>query len=234
MAAKKYPFLRPRPPRLSELGDELREIEASGVYSNFGPVSRRAESALVEGLFDGVGAALLVANATLGLMIAIREAAGGSRAGGYALMPAYCFAATAQAALWAGLTPLLCDIDPGTWSAGAAAEDELLERYGDQVKCVVPYSCFGGGLDEARCEKAEWHVDEVLNTPWTTARADQKFVDKSRCGSLGVAPILTSLEGATAPGPSSLACQRRRRLDRAAPPSVFLLSAQGRNDCVGV
>jgi dTDP-4-amino-4,6-dideoxygalactose transaminase len=175
VVAKKYPFLQPRPPRLSELGDELREIEASGVYSNFGPLSRRAENALVEGLFDGVGAALLVANATLGLMIAIREAAGRSRVGGYALMPAYCFAATAQAALWAGLTPLLCDIDPGTWSASAAAEDELLERYGDQVKCVVPYSCFGGGLDEARYRRLHESgmpivVDAAASLGWRNER----------------------------------------------------------------
>src|SRR5262245_8937208 len=33
----------------------------------------------------------------------------------YALMPSFTFAATAHAALWVGLRPLLSDIDPETW-----------------------------------------------------------------------------------------------------------------------
>ncbi len=37
------------------------------------------------------------------------------RAGTLALMPALTFAATAQAALWAGLTPLIGDIEPSCW-----------------------------------------------------------------------------------------------------------------------
>ena len=43
------------------------------------------------------------ANATLGLMIALRQAAG-TRRGGLAIMPAFTFAAAAHAAEWAGLT----------------------------------------------------------------------------------------------------------------------------------
>jgi dTDP-4-amino-4,6-dideoxygalactose transaminase len=64
-------------------------------------------------MFGGAGDCLAVNNATLGLMLAIRHAAGprcGQRA--LALIPSFTFAATAHAAEWAGLTPLagaICD-----------------------------------------------------------------------------------------------------------------------------
>ncbi len=35
----RIPLLRPRPPRLSQLLHELEIIEASGVFSNYGPVN---------------------------------------------------------------------------------------------------------------------------------------------------------------------------------------------------
>lgn len=143
------PLIATRPPRLSELGDALRAVEESAIYSNGGPVVRRFEAKLVEQCFGGEGAALAVGNATLALMLAIRQARAG-RNGIYALMPAFTFAAAAHAAIWAGLTPLLCDIDPSDWAASAAAEQALLERYGEQIAVVVPYDTFNTGLDLAR------------------------------------------------------------------------------------
>lgn len=141
------PFLRPAPPRLSELVDQLRAIEDSGVFTNFGPVNTRLEVAMTERIFGGVGGCLTVGNATLGLMLAIRHAAGEGAPGRYALMPSFTFAATAQAAIWAGLTPLLCDIEPDTWLPSAAAEEALLARYGARIAVVVPYATFGNCLD---------------------------------------------------------------------------------------
>jgi dTDP-4-amino-4,6-dideoxygalactose transaminase len=151
MAASFYParipFLRPQPARLSQLAAELAAIEESGIYSNYGPVNTRFEAALTEQLFGGLGGCVTVNNATIGLMTAIRQAAAPTQGGRYALMPSFTFAATAHAALWAGLTPLLCDIDPETWNPSPKAEDELLNRYAGEIACIVPYSCFGNGLD---------------------------------------------------------------------------------------
>lgn len=149
------PFLRPQPPRLSRLVRELEAIEASGIYSNYGPVNARLEAALTERLFGGRGGCLGVNNATTGLMLAMREAASCEKAGRdggrrYALMPSFTFAATAQAALWAGLQPLLCDVDPQTWNACPRSEDLLRRQYAGQIACFVPYACFGNGLDLAR------------------------------------------------------------------------------------
>ncbi|MEZ0243477.1 MAG: DegT/DnrJ/EryC1/StrS family aminotransferase, partial [Sphingomonas sp.] len=147
----RLPLIAPRPPRLSQMGDALREIEARGVYSNGGPVVRGFETDMTARLFEGQGDCLAVGNATLGLMLAIRHAAGPrANTGALALMPSFTFAATAHAAEWAGLTPLLCDVDPGDWAACEAAEAAAFERYGKRIAVVVPYATFGASIDLAR------------------------------------------------------------------------------------
>ena len=148
-----FPLIAPRPPRLSTLTDGLRRVEASGVFSNNGPEVQAFECEATAQLFGGVGDCLAVGNATLGLMLAIRQAVparcGGAmpRAGTLALMPALTFAATPQAALWAGLTPLIGDIEPSCWISDPAQEEALLARHGARVGVIVPYATFGTDLD---------------------------------------------------------------------------------------
>lgn len=147
----RLPLIAPRPPRLSRMGEALREIEARGVYSNGGPVVRGFEADMTARLFGGQGDCLAVGNATLGLMLAIRHAAGPrAGTGALAMMPSFTFAATAQAAEWAGLTPLLVDVDPGDWAAAEAAEAAAFERYGKRIAVVLPYATFGASIDLAR------------------------------------------------------------------------------------
>jgi dTDP-4-amino-4,6-dideoxygalactose transaminase len=142
----KLPLIAPRPPRLSEMSDELRALEASGYFSNGGPIVRDFERKAIAQLFGGEGLALAVSNATLGLLLAIKEARIG-RPGRYALVPAFTFAATAHAAIWAGLTPILVDSDPLDWSLSRSALEEALARHGEEIAVVVPYDTFGCGID---------------------------------------------------------------------------------------
>lgn len=143
------PLIAPRPARLSEMAEALRAIETRGSYSNGGPVVREFETRAVAELFGGQGAALAVNNATIGLILAIRQAALG-RKGKYALVPSFTFAATAHAAIWAGLTPILVDSDAQDWAASAEAEEAALARHGDDVAVLVPYDTFGTCIDLAR------------------------------------------------------------------------------------
>jgi len=115
------PLVRPAPPQLSLAVDELRSLEQSGIFSNYGPVNTRFEEEMLERFFGGEGACVTVCNATIGLMLAIKEAVGDVAPGQFALMPAFTFAAAAHAALWCGLTPLLCDINSQTWAADPEA-----------------------------------------------------------------------------------------------------------------
>jgi len=142
------PLIAPNPPRLSEMGDALRAIEASGIFSNNGPQVGAFETEITDQLFGGHGASLAVANATLGLMIAIRDAGGQEvRPGRQALMPALTFAATGHAAEWAGFQPLIADIDPSDWGIAAKEEERLLRESGGRIAVVVPYATFGSAID---------------------------------------------------------------------------------------
>ncbi|KAA5611471.1 DegT/DnrJ/EryC1/StrS family aminotransferase [Rhodovastum atsumiense] len=145
------PLTRPNPVHLSRLGTELEQIDASGIFSNYGPVNARFEHDILAAQFGGTGSALTVCNATIGLMLAMRHAVGpvtGARR--YALMPSFTFSALAQAALWCGLTPLLCDIDEETWLPSAVSEHQLLRKYADEIAVIAPYATFGNGLNLRR------------------------------------------------------------------------------------
>ena len=142
------PLMRPTPPRLSAAIDRLCQIEDSGIFSNFGPVNQEFEEAILSKLFQGQGSCLTVSNATIGLMLAVKRAVGITKPSRkYALMPSFTFAATAHAAIWCGLTPLLCDIDPDTWCMSRQAEAQLLGKYKDEIAVVLPYATFGYNLD---------------------------------------------------------------------------------------
>ena len=164
---EKIPFLKPNPPKLSELLEQLAEIEASSIFSNYGPVNTLLEQSFTREFFGGQGACVSVCNATIGLMLAIRMAIGpaGDKTRRYALMPSFTFAATAHAAVWAGLTPLLCDIEPDTWLASPSAEKELLDRYGDKIAVIVPYATFGNNLDLDHYERlsSQYGVPVVID-----------------------------------------------------------------------
>ena len=158
------PMMRPNPPKLSQYAQELAEIEALGTYSNYGPVNSRFERELIARMF-GSGECLTVCNATIGLMLAIREVIGEDRSAKrkYALMPSFTFAATAHAALWCGLTPLLCDIDPKTWLPDEASEEVLLRQYEGEIAVIVPYATFGNSLDLDRYQRlSEQHQIPVV------------------------------------------------------------------------
>jgi dTDP-4-amino-4,6-dideoxygalactose transaminase len=141
------PLVRPAPPQLSLAIAELQALEQSGIFSNFGPVNTLFEQEMLDRFFGGKGACTTVCNATIGLMLAIKDAVGEQPAGQFALMPGFTFAAAAHAALWCGLTPLLCDVDPANWAADPVAEAELLERYAGKIAVVMPYASFGYPID---------------------------------------------------------------------------------------
>ena len=94
-----------------------------------------------------------------------RRPAGCPSRGSLAIVPSFTFAATAQAALWAGLTPLICDIDPDDWSACARAEQRLLDQYGSRVSVIVPSATFGNAIDLDRYEwlQQRYNVGVVID-----------------------------------------------------------------------
>ena len=121
------PILRPKLPTADRIVPYLAEIDRSRLYSNFGPHAEALEERLAAhfGLFGGT--VTTVANATLGLTLALMAQA--APPGTLCVMPAWTFVASANAVVLAGLTPYFVDVDPSTWALDPAAiESELRAR----------------------------------------------------------------------------------------------------------
>jgi dTDP-4-amino-4,6-dideoxygalactose transaminase len=134
-------FQRPTLPSAEAIERYLELAREEQWFSNFGPCC----TLLQERLAARTGSdAIPVANATLGLMVAVaalheRGPAGANEA----LVPSFAFAASAQAAVWNGLQPVFVDIDDGNWHAAPeAVERALSERLG-RVAIVIVLSAFG-------------------------------------------------------------------------------------------
>jgi dTDP-4-amino-4,6-dideoxygalactose transaminase len=85
-----------------------RDILERRWFTNDGPYVQALERRIGEQ--TGVAHCIVVANGTLALELAFRAA----DLRGEVILPAFTFVATAHALLWQGLTPVFCDIDPGT------------------------------------------------------------------------------------------------------------------------
>ncbi|WP_233068451.1 DegT/DnrJ/EryC1/StrS family aminotransferase [Komagataeibacter sp. FNDCF1] len=132
-------------------------MEQSGIYTNYGPINQKFEKRLIEQMFGGVGQCVTVCNATIGLMMALKYVTRHTTASRtpYIIMPSFTFAAAAHAVLWAGFTPLFCDIDPADWMASHQAEDQLLKDYEGQVAAIFPYATFGNATNIAHYTELE-------------------------------------------------------------------------------
>jgi len=130
--------------------DGLRMIEESGVFTNNGPVNARLEASLSDDVFGHPESVVTCCNATIALMLAMKDVIRTRRRARYVLMPSFTFAAAAQAAEWLRLAPLLCDIEPDSWTPCAASEERLIARHGDDIALILPYATFGAAIDLGR------------------------------------------------------------------------------------
>ncbi|MCC5869620.1 MAG: DegT/DnrJ/EryC1/StrS family aminotransferase [Gammaproteobacteria bacterium] len=129
---------RPMLPPLAEMLPLLEDIWSRRMLSNDGPYHQQFESALA--CFLGVPYVVLVSNATLGLLLALRQ----SRMCGKVITTPFSFVGTSHAIRWAGLEPVFVDIDSETLNIDAARLPEALD---DQVAGLLPMHCFGRPCD---------------------------------------------------------------------------------------
>lgn len=140
----RYQFIRPSPPRLSEHLAELRAIEESGTFSNFGPQCRTFEANMLDEYFEGRGAVATVCNATIGLILSIKASLRGrDPRRRFAILPSFTFAATALAAEWCNLTPVYVDVTPDSWLPCPEDLRRACEEFGSRTAVMLPYATFG-------------------------------------------------------------------------------------------
>ncbi len=132
-------FQRPTLPPGEAIEGYLDLARDARWFSNGGPCAKL----LAERLGERSGAFCTpVASGTLGLMVALAGLLG-DRASGSALMPAFTFIATPQAAVWAGLRPLLLDSEPGHWHLDPGGLEAALAAAGDEARVAIAVSAFG-------------------------------------------------------------------------------------------
>jgi dTDP-4-amino-4,6-dideoxygalactose transaminase len=135
-------FQRPTLPPTEKIDRYLDLSREERWFSNGGPCWCR----LQERLGERVDAYCVpVASGTLGLVAALAatlEPGDGSRHRAGALMPSFTFIATAQAAIGAGLEPVLADVDHGHWHLDPAALEAALQD-SDRFSAVLAVSAFG-------------------------------------------------------------------------------------------
>lgn len=142
------PVMRPLLPETDRLLPYLRRIDQNRWYSNFGPLAVELETRL--SAHWGGAAVLTLANATLGLSVALRAA--GAAEGTLCLMPAWTFIASAHAAVGAGMVPYLADVDEHTGRLTPALAEEAVARAPAPVGAVMPVCPFGAPVDWAGWE----------------------------------------------------------------------------------
>jgi dTDP-4-amino-4,6-dideoxygalactose transaminase len=89
-------------------------------FTNNGPYVQEFEAKIAK--FAGVRQCVAVCNATVGLEIAIRALG----LTGEVIVPSFTFVATAHALQWQEITPVFCDIEPGTHTIDAAQVEKMI------------------------------------------------------------------------------------------------------------
>jgi dTDP-4-amino-4,6-dideoxygalactose transaminase len=115
-------------------------------FSNFGPCAELLRTRL--GAMAG-RPCVVVANATLGLIIAVaalcepRSRRDGNEPPREVLVPSFAFAASAQAAIWNGLRPVFVDVAADHWHMDPDALDAALVSRRGSIAAVIALSSLG-------------------------------------------------------------------------------------------
>jgi dTDP-4-amino-4,6-dideoxygalactose transaminase len=152
--AERIRFQRPQLPSASEIERYFRASREDRWFSNRGPCHRQLTKRLSQYLGRDIQV-VLVANATLGLMLAVRALVGDCPAGRLVIVPSYTFPAAANAILWNGLTPLWVDVESDGWHLDPQALEAALRAHGPEVAAVLACSTFGTAPPAAQVRRWE-------------------------------------------------------------------------------
>lgn len=134
-------FARPLPvgqlyfPSWERYERAMAGIFERGWYTNHGPLAREFEQRLAA--FFGVRHAVVVTNATVGLIMSLKCLG----LEGKVLVPGFTFVASAQAITWAGLEVGFCDVDPLTQQV---TTETLAAALDDDVAAILAVNLWGG------------------------------------------------------------------------------------------
>lgn len=207
------PFFRPQLPPLADYVAELERIWGTRMLSNFSVYSQELE-ALATG-YLGAGHALAVVSGDIGLVLSLRALE--IPPGAPAFVSTFTFNSTINATLWAGLRPVLVDVDPQTFNMSAESLAEAVGRH-PEPGVVVATHCFGNPCDhDALAAVASSSGSRIV---YDAAHAYGSLREGVHAGALGDAEVfslsgtklVTSAEGGLVSTPHHEVAERLRYL----------------------
>lgn len=163
----KVPFIKPDFPSAIEMIGDYEEIVRSNWYTNFGPFEKKLSAAVATYVGQGT-IATTVANATLGLDIAIRSLfLKKTHALNEVIMPSFTFAAGAEVLIANGYRPVFIDVDDSTWQPNIIQAKQYIEKNESSICGILLCNIFGVGNSQiAKWEKlaAEYTLPLIIDT----------------------------------------------------------------------
>lgn len=157
----------------ADLDGGLREVLSSAAFVK-GPKVSAFAGHLADWL--GVRHVIPVGNGTDALTIALMSL--GLKAGDEVITPSFTFIATAEAAAVLGLTPVLVDVNPGTFNLDPEAVRRAISP---RTKAIIPVHLFGQCADmESVMAIAHEHHLFVVEDACQAIGAEYLFADGSR------------------------------------------------------
>jgi len=129
------PIIRPTLPDLNRIVEVLRDSYESGSVT-LGRVVQLLEEEAAR--FTATKCAVAVSSCTSGLILSFASL--GLPKGAEVVVPSFTFAATVQALLWNGLTPVYVDCLPGKMTIDP---EEVVKALGPRTAAIYPVSIFG-------------------------------------------------------------------------------------------
>ncbi|MEU0676123.1 DegT/DnrJ/EryC1/StrS family aminotransferase [Streptomyces sp. NPDC006172] len=167
-----------RPTLGDQEADNVRDAMASGWISGTGPYVGVLERSLEQRL--GRAAAIAVSSGTTALEIVL--SALGVGPGDEVIVPALTFAAPAAAVLTVGAVPVLCDIDPMSWTISPEAAHALRT---ERTKAVIAVDLMGHPCDFEGLAELDVPIVE------DAAQAHGARTEKGPAGGFGVASVFS-------------------------------------------
>jgi dTDP-4-amino-4,6-dideoxygalactose transaminase len=184
----KIPFIQPVLPTSEEMIADYEQIQVNNFFSNNGPFYYEFIEA-IENYFDAKVHCSAVANATLGLILALKSSAIKDRK--YVLTPSFTFAATALSIIWAGYEPYFVDIEQDTFQLDIHQTRKLLETERNNIAGIMLCNPFGIGLkniSEFEQISSEFNVPLIIDS---AAGFGSDYDNKNKVGTKGLSEIFS-------------------------------------------
>lgn len=160
------PLRLARLPTADKLLPYLQRIDENRWYTNFGALATAFETRLGEHFGVGSADVTVVANATVGLTVALQAL--GIAPGSRCILPAFTFAASPASAMNAGLRPYFLDVDRESWSLEPELVESAIANGLTDVGAVMPVSAFGAPIDASQWDAftARTGIPVVIDAAW--------------------------------------------------------------------